>query len=50
MKQLLFACIFILLCVTACMPPPLELTPPETLAAQTLAAIPKTNTPLPSSN
>ena len=47
MKRLLFFGLLFVLSVTACMPPPLELVPLETLAAQTLAAIPKTNTPLP---
>lgn len=48
MKRLLIFSFLILLIVSACMPPPLDLTPPETLAAQTLAARPKTDTPLPS--
>jgi len=45
MKRLLFLLLLVILALSACMPPPLTLVPPETLAAQTLAAIPKTDTP-----
>jgi len=47
MKQLLILLILALLFLAACFPSPAPLTPPETLAAQTLAARPSTHTPLP---
>ncbi len=37
--------IFLLLALTACLPVPITLVPPETLAAQTMAALPRTDTP-----
>lgn len=46
MKRLLLT-LLVLLALSACMPPPLDLVPPETLAAQTMAAMPRTDTPLP---
>ena len=47
MKHLPF--FLVLLVLTACLPAPqMTLVPPETLAAQTMAAMPKTKTPLPS--
>jgi len=48
MNRLLFLLVSVMLALSACMPPPLDLVPPETLAAQTLAAMPKTDTPIPS--
>jgi hypothetical protein len=45
MKRLVI--VLLLLVLPACLPQPLALTPPETLAAQTLAAMPKTDTPTP---
>lgn len=45
MKRLIL--LIILLALTACSAPPLELVPPATLAAQTLAAMPKPTTPAP---
>lgn len=48
MKQLITILMFGVLLLSACMPPPLTLVPPETLAAQTMAAMPKTDTPIPS--
>jgi micrococcal nuclease len=47
MKPWFFLLILLLLTLSACVPAPMELVPPETLAAQTLAARPPTNTPLP---
>ena len=43
MKQLFIICL--ILALTACLPVPITLVPPETLAAQTLAAMPRTDTP-----
>lgn len=48
MKRLITYLMFGVLLFSACMPPPLTLVPPETLAAQTMAAMPKTDTPIPS--
>lgn len=47
MKQLLFLLVLALSSLSACVPSAVSLVPPETLAAQTLAARPSTNTPLP---
>ncbi|MCC6956185.1 MAG: thermonuclease family protein [Anaerolineales bacterium] len=47
MRQWLFLLVLALLSLSACIPAPVALVPPETLAAQTLAARPSTNTPLP---
>ena len=47
MKRSLFLLAILMAALAACMPPPLNLVPPETLAAQTMAAIPKTDTPIP---
>jgi len=43
MKQLFVICL--LLALTACLPTPITLVPPGTLAAQTMAAMPRTDTP-----
>jgi micrococcal nuclease len=43
MKRLII--LFLLLALTACLPVPITLVPPETLAAQTMAAMPRTDTP-----
>ena len=48
MNRSVFLLLIFVLALSACMPPPLELIPPETLVVQTLAAIPKTDTPSPS--
>lgn len=48
MKRLVILMILLALAAPACVPPPLTLVPAETLAAQTMAAMPKTNTPFPS--
>ena len=47
MQRSFLPIVFILFVLSACMPAPLTLIPPETLAAQTLAAMPSTATPLP---
>jgi len=47
MKHLYSLLVIALLALSACVPQPLEIVPPETLAAQTLAARPPTHTPLP---
>jgi micrococcal nuclease len=46
MKQKLAMILLIFLTISACMPPQQTLTPVETLVAQTLAAMPKTDTPI----
>jgi len=47
MKRSLFLLVILMAALSACMPAPLNLVPPGTLAAQTMAARPKTDTPLP---
>jgi endonuclease YncB( thermonuclease family) len=49
MNRLFFPIIAVPLVLSACMPSTVTLIPPETLVVQTLAAMPKTNTPLPTS-
>lgn len=49
MQRLLFFLLIAMIIITGCMPPPLAVVPPETLAVQTMDAMPKTDTPLPSS-
>jgi len=46
-RMLILLVLMILIAVSACVPTQLNLVPPETLAAQTMAAMPKTDTPLP---
>jgi micrococcal nuclease len=45
--MLILIALMILIALPACVPAPLNLVPPETLAAQTMAAMPKTDTPVP---
>lgn len=47
MKRLYYSSIFLIFILTACTTPTITLVPPETLVYQTLAAIPKTSTPVP---
>jgi endonuclease YncB( thermonuclease family) len=44
-RMLILLTLLILIVLPACVPTPLKLIPPETLAAQTMAAMPKTDTP-----
>jgi endonuclease YncB( thermonuclease family) len=46
-RKLILITLMILIALPACVTAPLKLVPPETLAAQTMAAMPKTDTPLP---
>ena len=46
-RKLILLALIILIALPACMPAPLNLIPPETLAAQTMAAMPRTDTPTP---
>lgn len=46
-RMLILIALMILIALPACVPAPLNLIAPETLAAQTMAAMPKTDTPIP---
>ncbi len=46
-RMLILTALIILTALPACGPAPLDLVPPETLAAQTMAAMPRTDTPVP---
>ncbi len=46
-RMLILIALMILIALPACMPSQLNLVPPGTLAAQTMAAMPKTDTPIP---
>jgi endonuclease YncB( thermonuclease family) len=46
-RMLILLALMILIAIPACVPAPLNLIPPETLAAQTMAAMPRTDTPIP---
>ena len=46
-RMLILLALLIVIALPACVPAPLNLIPPETIAAQTMAAMPRTDTPTP---